>query len=84
MPAQYDAEQLKRRFDIVNERLRGIEGQLELLSEKAGVPYSPPSEDVPAEVVQLAEAGKTLEAIKRYRELTNAPYEQARDLVMAL
>ena len=84
MPAQYDAEQLKRRFDIVNERLRGIEDQLALLSEKAGVPYSPPSEDVPAEVVALAEAGKTMDAIKRYRELTNAPFEQARDIVMAL
>ena len=40
MPAQYDAEQLKRRFDLINERLRGVEAQLALLSEKAGVPYS--------------------------------------------
>jgi len=84
MPAQYDADQLKRRFDILNERLRGIEDQLAVLSEKAGVPYSPPAEDVPAEVVQLAEAGKTMDAIKRYRELTDAPFEQARDIVMAL
>ena len=84
MPAQYDAEQLKRRFDLINERLRGIEDQLALLSEKAGVPYSPPSEGVPAEVVQLAESGDTMGAIKRYRELTNAPFEQARDVVMAL
>ena len=84
MPAQYDAEQLKRRFYILNERLRAAEAQLALLSEKAGVPYSLPSDEVPAEVVQLAEAGKTLEAIKRFRELTNVPFEEARDTVMAL
>lgn len=84
MPAAYEAADLNRRFHQINERLRAIEAQLALLSEKAGVPYDGPSEDVPPDVVALAEAGKQLEAIKRYRELTNADFEKARDVVSAL
>lgn len=36
------------------------------------------------EVVQLAEAGKQLEAIKKHRELTGADFDTARNAVLAL
>ena len=84
MPAAYDAATLQRSFGRINDRLRAIEDQLAVLSEKAGVPYEQPGDDVPAEVVQLAQAGKSLEAIKKYRELTNADFETARTVVGGL
>jgi ribosomal protein L7/L12 len=39
---------------------------------------------VPEEVVALAGEGKQLEAMKRYRELTGANMDQARDVVVGL
>ena len=84
MPAEFQAEQLIRRFDAINERLRSIEAQLTVLSAKAGVPYSAPADEAPPEVVELARNGDTLGAMKRYRELTGADGEQAREVVLGL
>jgi len=84
MPAAYQAGDLQRIFQRINDRMRAIEEQLAVLSEKAGVPYSPPGEGAPPEVVALARAGDTLGAIKKYRELTNADFETARDVVTAI
>jgi ribosomal protein L7/L12 len=84
MPAQFDAETLQTRFGQINERLGKIEAQLTLLSKTAGVPYSQASGEVPSEVVELAHAGKTGEAIKRYRALTNAGLDEAQEVVSKL
>jgi ribosomal protein L7/L12 len=84
MPADFQAAQLHDRFKQINERFRRIEAQIAILSEKAGVPWEEPAAEVPTDVVELAEAGKTMEAITRYRELTNADLEQARAVVTAL
>lgn len=84
MPAEFQAEQLIRRFDAINERLRNIEAQLSVLSEKAGVPYEAPSEGAPPDVVELARNGDTLGAMKRYRELTGADGDKAREVVLGL
>lgn len=84
MPAEYSAIMLKKHFEAINERLRGIEDQVKLLSDKAGIPYELPSAGVPREVVELAEAGKTLDAIKKYRELTDADFETARNVVTGI
>ena len=84
MPAEYSAIMLQKHFEAINDRLRGIENQVKLLSDKAGIPYELPSAGVPQEVVELAEAGKTLEAIKKYRELTEADFETAREVVSGL
>jgi ribosomal protein L7/L12 len=84
MPGAYDAEDLNRKFNQIAERMRGIEAQLAVLSDKAGVPYSPPSDGAPPEVVQLAQSGDQMGAIKRYRELTGAGFEEAREVVSGL
>jgi hypothetical protein len=84
MPAAYEAADLQRIFGKVNERLRAIESQLAILSERAGVEYEQPGEDVPPEVVELAHEGKQMEAIKLYRELTSADFDKARDVVAGL
>jgi ribosomal protein L7/L12 len=84
MPAAFDADQLQRRFNQVNERFRRIEAQIAILSEKAGVPWEEPAEAAPPDVVALAQAGQTMDAIRRYRELTNADLAQAQAVVAAL
>jgi ribosomal protein L7/L12 len=84
MPAAYQAGDLQQIFQRINDRIRAIEEHLVVLSEKAGVAYSLPSEGAPKEVVELARAGKTLEAIKLYRELTNADFESAKAAVEAI
>jgi hypothetical protein len=68
----------------LGKRLEAIEEQLERLSKLAGVPYARPLAEVPPEIVELARAGKTLEAIRQYRELTNASLEDARSVVLSL
>jgi ribosomal protein L7/L12 len=39
---------------------------------------------VPPEVKELVRAGKTLEALRRYREATGASLEQAKAVVLSL
>ena len=84
MPAEFSAQGLLDRFTAISDRLRAIEAQLELLSEKAGVPYSRPSEGAPAEVIELASSGDTLGAIRKYRELTGADLEAAKAAVASI
>ena len=84
MPAAYEAADLNRKFAKINERFRAIEEQLAVLSRQAGVPYTAPSEEVPPEVLQLSQAGDQMGAIKKYRELTGADFETARDAVSGI
>ena len=84
MPAQMDQEQLDRRLRAISERLRAIEDHLVLLSGKAGVPYEPPSGDVPKEVIEMARAGDTLGAMKKYREITGAGADAAREAILSI
>jgi ribosomal protein L7/L12 len=75
---------LPEMFERVNQRLRAIEEQLALLSERVGVPYSSPSAGVPQEVVDLVRQGKTFDAIKKYRELRGVGMQEASDIVSKL
>jgi ribosomal protein L7/L12 len=83
-PGSYDSTTLQHHFEQIRERFARAEAQLKLLSEAAGVPYADPAATVPPEVVELARAGDTLEAIKQYRALTGADLDEARDVVAAL
>jgi ribosomal protein L7/L12 len=69
------------KFTAISNRLAAIEQQLARLSELAGVPYTPPADDVPPSVVALVRAGKTMEAIKEYRAITGAGIDEARQAV---
>jgi ribosomal protein L7/L12 len=80
----YNELQLSSFIDQVFQRLRGIEAQLATLSEKAGVPYTAPSQEAPAEVVQLVEAGDRIGAIRKYRELTGCGMDEAKEVVAGL
>ncbi len=80
----YNDYQLSSFVDQIFTRLRGIEAQLALLSEKAGVPYEAPSAGVPVEVLELAEKGDRMGAMKKYRELTGADMETAKEAIAGL
>jgi ribosomal protein L7/L12 len=80
----YDSQTLQRLFGQVGERLAAIEAQVAILSEKAGVPYQPPTSGVPQAIVDLAHAGNKLEAIREYRILTGASLQDAQRVVELL
>jgi ribosomal protein L7/L12 len=84
MSGAYDSDTLRHLFAQVGERLAGIESQLAILSEKAGVPYSPPSDGVPQEIVDLVHSGNKIEAIRQYRILTGASLQDAQKVVELL
>ena len=84
MPGAYSQESLERHFQQSNKRLADLEAQVKKLSDAAGVPYDEPLAEVPPDVVELAQAGKTLEAVKRYREVTGAGSEDAMTVVQGL
>jgi hypothetical protein len=84
LPGEYSQTALEAHFRQINDRLAKIEAQLTTLSDTAGVPYERPLDEVPEDVVELARAGKTLEAVKRYRELTNANMDRAMEVVSGL
>ena len=80
----YHETQLSSFVDQVFARLRKIEEQLAVLSEKAEVPYEAPSKSVPDEVIRLVEAGDRLGAIRKYRELTGCGAEEAKEAIAGL
>lgn len=80
----YNETQLSSFVDQVFARLRAIEEQVAVLSEKAGVPYEAPSQTAPAEVVELVQAGDRVGAIRKYRELTGCGMDEAKEVVAGL
>ncbi|MGE0068007.1 MAG: hypothetical protein AB7T48_11725 [Solirubrobacterales bacterium] len=80
----YNELQLSSFIDQVFERLRAIEAQLAVLSEKAGVPYVAPSQEAPQEVVDLVLSGDRLGAMRKYRELTGCGMDEAKEAIAKL
>ena len=80
----YNELQLSSFIDQVFERLRAIEAQLAVLSEKAGVPYDVPGQEVPQEVADLVLAGDRMGALRKYRELTGSGVEEAQEAISKL
>jgi ribosomal protein L7/L12 len=83
--AMTEAE-LTKAIDRIEKRLDWIE---ESLGRVVGLQYvpmgrseaRPDATGAPADVVELARAGKTLDAIKRYRELTGVDFAHARQVI---
>lgn len=84
MAGEYDTRTLSAHFAAISQRFGLIEEQLAVLSDKLGVPYVTTSSSVPPEVVELARAGKTLEAAQRHRTLTSAGLDEAQRVVAGL
>jgi hypothetical protein len=85
MSGVYSDAQVTAYIQQYRERFKAIETQLALISEKLGLPYENPNDvEVPAEVRELARAGKRLDAVKQYRILTGASLDVAQDVVSKL
>ena len=84
MPGVYSQETLAAHFDLTNKRLAAIEEQLSLVSRQLGLEFTPYSDGVPQEIIDMAQSGDKLGAMKRYRELTHATFEEARDAIAGL
>jgi ribosomal protein L7/L12 len=79
-------ESLKPVLRLINDRLDHMEQFLVASAQRNGPAYSPFAGFQPpgADVIELARSGKTLEAIKAYREQTGAGLEDARTAVLAI
>jgi ribosomal protein L7/L12 len=84
VPGEFTQQGLIDRFEAITKHFEFIESHLALLSEKMGVPFKPPSSGLPADVIELVRAGKNMEAVKRYRELTNANFEDAKKAILSI
>jgi hypothetical protein len=81
MPGEWGQLALDNKFKASDDRLRRIEAQLKVLSEKVGIPYEDANDGLPEEVIQLATEGKTTEAARAYREATGADLKEAMEVV---
>ena len=72
---------LAPRLAALVERLDHIENYLTELGQVTGHPYGRYSSGVSVAVMELAMAGKTIQAIKQYREETGATLDEARAAV---
>lgn len=81
--------QLENAINSIEKRLDWIEENLSRLGELQYVPMGrsttrPDASGVPADVLELAQAGKKLFAIKRYSELTGVDFAHAREVIDSL
>ena len=81
MSGSYSQQSLEANFAAMSQRFAVIEAQLALVSEKLGLPFVTTASQTPPDVVALARAGKKLDAVKRYRELTGASFDEARGVI---
>jgi hypothetical protein len=65
----------------IKAHLDRVEAQVVLISQRLGIPYEIEHQSVPQEVVDLVNAGKRLQAIAKYRELTNTDLDEARQVI---
>jgi hypothetical protein len=84
MPGAYDQKSIQIHFEGTNKRLAAIEAQLAVVCEKLGIDYAEPTAGISDDVKELAQSGKTIEAMKLYREQTGASGDEAREVVQGL
>jgi ribosomal protein L7/L12 len=68
-------EAINKRLDWIEDALGRVVGLQYTPMGRAG--HRPDETEVPPEIQELVQQGKTNEAIKRYRELTGASMQQA-------
>jgi len=75
-------KRIEKRLDWIEENLgRGVELQYVPMGRSD---TRPDASGVPADVLELARAGKKIFAIKRYRELTGVDFAHAREVIDSL
>jgi ribosomal protein L7/L12 len=81
--------ELENAIKRIEKRLDWVEENLSRLVELQYVPMGrsntrPDAGGVPADVLELAQAGKKIFAVKRYRELTGVDFAHAREVIDSL
>jgi ribosomal protein L7/L12 len=62
-----------------------IERQVARISANLGIPYDyPGNAEMPPEVIELAQRGEKVAAVKKHRELTGSGLQEAKEAVDAL
>jgi ribosomal protein L7/L12 len=79
-----DWQELRPALQGLAKRLDYIEEHLVHMARAVGYAYAPMNADAPPEVKELMRAGKTIDAIKLYRQATGASLDQAREYVNSL
>ncbi len=75
-------ELIEQRLDWIEESLLRVQGLQYVAVGRAA--HRPDQTPVPPEVIELARAGKSQDAIKLYRQLTGVDYAHAQAVVAAL
>jgi len=80
---------LENAIKRIEKRLDWVEENLSRVVELRYVPMGrsdtrPDASGVPADVLELAQAGKRIFAVKRYRELTGVDVAHAREVIDSL
>ena len=73
---------IEKRLDWIEENLLRVVGLQYVSMGRAD--HRPDETPVPSEVMELARAGKTQEAIKLYRQLTGVDFSHAQAVIAAL
>lgn len=85
MTQEMQIDALMERLDRLSRRVVDLERKVEFLLSHEPTPYRPPSEEqvsaVERQVADLLKKGKTLEAIKAYRQVFDVELEVAKQRV---
>jgi ribosomal protein L7/L12 len=72
-------ERMEKRLDWIEENLGRVVGLQYVAMGRADA--RPDATGVPTDVLELARAGRTMDAVKRYRELTGLDFAHAREVI---
>lgn len=72
-------ERIEKRLDWIEENLGRVVGLQYVPMGRSDV--RPDASGVPEDVLELARAGKTMDAVKRYRELTGVDFAHAKQVI---
>jgi hypothetical protein len=72
-------ERIEKRLDWIEENLGRVIGLKYVPMGRSDA--RPDATGVPTDVLELARAGKTMDAVKRYRELTGVDFAHAREVI---
>jgi hypothetical protein len=84
-PAEYVASDGRRAdLDALERRIARLEAKTDTLVSEPGAAPQPSAPDEQEEIIALLRAGHKIQAIKRYREMTDLGLKEAKDAVDAI
>ena len=81
MASEAEIRALQHVVEGIQARLDRIEDHLVRTAQMSGIPFATAASTIPPEVVELVKAGKRVDAVAKYRELTHASMDDARQAI---